>query len=114
MTWTPARDELPAEGEPVLLYLPNYELPRPALAILRKGDPEAEGDHYRLDSWLCAALRGVGATVQTVRPEHLWARIPTPEGVDGWTGAVFTFPEEPAPEPVLPPEPQAPLFEVAP
>src|SRR5690606_9802403 len=75
MTWTPASDDLPAEGEPVLLYLPNYEWPRPALAMLRKGDPEAEGDHYRLDSWLCAALRGVGATVQTVQPEHLWARI---------------------------------------
>lgn len=83
LAWIRASESLPEEGETVLLHLPAYLYPRPALATLRRGDPNHAGEYYRRDKWVCEALLSVSG-VQYVKPEQLWARIPTPPGVDAW------------------------------
>lgn len=101
--WIMAGDELPDPDEVVLLYLPDYQYPRPHLARLIKGDPEAEGEHYRLDWW---QLTTWAITSQPVRDDHQWARVPAPEGVT-WRNVPASLAEpepEPAPEPAPPAE----------
>lgn len=115
VTWTPAKDALPCEGETVLLYLPDFAWPRPVIATLRKGDPNHPGAYYRADKWLCASILGIGSWAQPLKPNHLWTRIATPESVSAWHDA-RTHTEEPPtpiePQPAPRPKPSQPaLFE---
>ena len=119
LTWTSASDDLPADGELVLLYLPRYERRRPNLATFLKGDPNSSGDYFRRDKWLIHS--GFASTEQYVQSDQRWARIPTPEGVPAWSGVrlperYFEPPRAPAPAPAAPPsEPDQPrLFGGAP
>lgn len=78
LDWINASESLPGERELVLLYLPDYQLARPRLARLIKGDPEAQGTYYQRDRWLLIEWAGNHPPVQ---PRHRWARIPAPDGV---------------------------------
>lgn len=86
MTWTRAGDQLPPAGQPVLLYVPSYAWPRPALAFLEKGDPSRDGLFYSEDRWQTVSLRsgGYAGNRIPVDAEHLWAVIDPPDGVT-WT-----------------------------
>lgn len=107
VTWHQASDRLPATGETVLLHLSAFARPRPRLATIVRGDPNAEGEAYRRDRWVVDGLAW-----QYVEPDHVWAPIPTPPGVAEWArpyGAV-TVEEAPEPDEEQAPLEEAPLF----
>lgn len=78
LDWINASDSLPGERELVLVYLPDYQLARPRLARLIKGDPEAQGTYYQRSRWMPMEWP---ADQPPVQANHQWARIPAPDGV---------------------------------
>lgn len=102
LDWIMASDSLPTEGELVLLYLPEYQYPRPHLACLITGDPEEEGDYCRADRW---QLTTWAYSYPPVQSNHQWARVPAPEGATWAEVPTALLEPEPAPEPapVTPP-----------
>lgn len=104
LTWITAGESLPNPDELVLLHLPEYQYPRPHLARLIKGDPEAEGTYYQRDHWM---LTSWGYNSPPVQAGHQWARVPAPDGVT-WADVPATLTEpEPVPEPAPVTPPQA-------
>lgn len=95
LDWITASDDLPEEGETVLLHLPEYQYPVPHLARLIKGDPEAEGTIYQRDHWMPVEWPSSHPPVQSA---HQWARVPAPDGVT-WANVPTTL-MEPEPLPV--------------